>query len=689
MRNGKDNNLNDFIQHDNKIKWNFDCYGDTEGWLVPERMKGTVMGGALCIKIDYPERVSEEANQRERNQIYPGKCLEIVSPKGLNLSLSKAKTIKMRILNLSPETDGVVSWTHLEQPDRDAGIKRFFMTPYSKEWQEIVCSINEGDCSDTIDQIHIAFGLLGCRGDIIIDWIAVTDDEKCIVKNHPDINSSELVPIIELDEIKQSDFKMAFDILDECLVTDVPVKGFSYPFIAPGGCYGPCWWQLDTSLALCGAKWVNQKFAEDVIRGFIDVQKQNPDGRIDLWGGSPIRGSVGDISSLPKYIEVAYDIVRRSENFDFWIEAYGSMRKYLDWWLSPVKRDKETGLVTGVFEESFGVFNWKPQTIAQVDLNVEVAAGSYCVSEMAERLGYGNDKVKYRNIFLQLKNAINNYLWDDERGAYYSYDVKQKILQHELICSTFDVFRLGIAPPERVEILIAKLLEPDLFNWSTYPLTSVAKTDKTYVEAVGPYDGRAWNGDIWTLRNVAVIKGLEDIGRYDLASELAWRTIKIFNANYAEFLKPSNGEGHGVSRYAWTASQYIETVIEHIFGIDYDGQKRLIRITSNIPKELFGKNIALNNVILPINGGIRLNLAITETNGDFTSIAVKAIGNMGGHFLEIALPYMGKIVEVEDVNNGQKLLLIEKIRNCNKLYSIKIPMNNKIDLRFKGGCSNE
>ena len=36
-------------------------------------------------------------------------------------------------------------------------------------------------------------------------------------------------------------------------------------------------------------------------------------------------------------------------------------------------------------------------------------------------------------------------------------------------------------------------------------------------------------GNVFTFRNLPIIAGLEDCGRHDLASELAWMTIKAFN----------------------------------------------------------------------------------------------------------------------------------------------------------------
>ena len=95
-------------------------------------------------------------------------------------------------------------------------------------------------------------------------------------------------------------------------------------------------------------------------------------------------------------------------------------------------------------------------------------------------------------------------------------------------------------------------------------------TDKDYVEKTGRYDARVFFGNVITFRNLPIIAGLEDCGRHDLASELAWMTIKAFNHNYWEYLVSSTGKGEGENRYSFSASQYIQAIIEHLFGVDYD-----------------------------------------------------------------------------------------------------------------------
>ncbi len=227
-----------------------------------------------------------------------------------------------------------------------------------------------------------------------------------------------------LPGISQQDFKDAFKVLDECIVTDVPLNGFNYPYMAPGGAYGSNWWQLDGSLNVAGAKWTNQKFTEDIIRGFAEVQAQNPDGRIDLWGGSTTRGQVADVSSLPRYFEAAYDVARRSNDSLLRNTIFESMKKYLGYWFSSAKRDKTTGLITGVFEESFSNIPEEVGSLAPIDLNVAVAVGCYNTSRIAAYLGKAREADRYLNDFKQL--SIRYQSIPVERG-------RQRLLQ--LLCS--------------------------------------------------------------------------------------------------------------------------------------------------------------------------------------------------------------------------------------------------------------
>ncbi len=404
------------------------------------------------------------------------------------------------------------------------------------------------------------------------------------------------IPVIEFPGIAQEDFNDAFNVLNECVVK-APGYGFPYPFIAPGGHYGGCWWQLDASISLHATKWINQGFSENMLRGFIAVQK--PDGRIPLYGHDKVP-DYPTCSSLPKLFQAAYAVLKHSGDNTLLKTVYPMLYRYWSWWFSDARRDAATGLITGIFEESFPPIENRLKTTAQVDLNVELATACQYMAELASRLGLQNDKKRFLNSRLQLVGAINRYMWNEKLSGYTSFDVIHKSPDSTFIVSAFDPLVSNIAPYDRAVRMVQQLTNDQYFNWHTRPLTSVAKTASIYNETTGAYNGApAWSGSIWSLRNYVAVQGLEDVGRYDLAAYLALKTVRSFNKNYYEFLKPSDGSGHGVKRYAWSAAQYIQLLVEDIFGINYNRFTGEIQIIPNLCASLKNEKIALRNLKLP------------------------------------------------------------------------------------------
>lgn len=669
-------------------EWTFDRWNDREGWTVPPQLTGAVHGGSMWLTLRAP--LKPEETGAVLKQTYPESPLRMDSPAGLNIPAAGARKVCLRILNRSGETDGLVWWRTTDAPNKDAGVARFTMKPYAHEWQDVVCHV-DGRWKGTIDRIAVCPGTMFRRGEVWIDRIAITDAPARSAVPRPDVCSERVVPRVILPGISQKDFREAFKVLDECLVVDVPAAGFEHPFMGPGGAYGENWWQLDTSLNLAGAKWVNQEFAEGVIRGFIGVQSQNPDGRIDLWGGAPARGEPADLSSLPRYFEVAYDIARRSGDTTLRERICHSMRAYLDWWLSPVKRDRKTGLITAIAEETFSEGNstspiigpLTPQRTATMDLNVAVIVGCRNTADLARRLGRVCDADRYDRLLKELREAVERYMWDDARGIYCGYDVVKGDRLPGFLCTTFDAFLLDEPRPDRTARLLGKLTDPSLFNWGKVCLTSVARTDPGYVEATGSYTPRAWFGNVWTMRNMPVIAGLERIGRHDLAAELAWRTVCVFNRNWTEYVKTSDGSGQGVARYGWSASQYIQSVIEHLFGVDYDRMKTRLLVFPHIPKELAGKSITLERLALPTGSDTRLtmNIAPHPAGGQRISVVLDGAIPTGTTEIWTAAPN-SVLPTATDLATGKQLPIIRETRVPGAI-GVRIPTQRSTEILWK------
>lgn len=479
------------------------------------------------------------------------------------------------------------------------------------------------------------------------------------------INDRDVIPKISFPGISQADFNDAFNVLRECLVTEEPRFGFSQPFIAPGGHYGGCWWQLDASLSLHATKWVDQRFSENMLRGFSSVQKD--DGRIPLYGHDKVP-NYPVCSSLPKLFQAADAVLKQSEDAELKLSVYTMLRSYLEWWFSDARRDVETGLITGVFEESFPPVENQLKVVAQVDLNVEMVLACHIVAALAKDLGRAEDYDRYTTYQMELRSAINRYMWDEAKGAYYAYHVKDKKRDSILICYTFDPLRMHIAPRERISRMVDMLTDDTHFNWSKYAVTSVAKTAPIYTETKGAYDGApAWSGSVWSLRNEVIIQGLEDIGRYDLSAYLALKTVRMFNNNYTEFVNPTDGSGHGVQRYAWSAAQYIQILVEKIFGVDFDQRKKTIRIRPNLDTSLVGETISLERLLLP--NGNRLDLHI-DYEATFTRITYSVSGERDDMDIVVGIPEKSN-ARVRVINaDGKRMKAKRSNRHHTAIYEV-------------------
>lgn len=412
--------------------------------------------------------------------------------------------------------------------------------------------------------------------------------------------------------ISQETFEDAFAVLEECKAA--PVLGFRYPFMGPGGQYGNCWWERDTALTLNGYTWLDNAFSRDALLNFTFVQKEN--GRIPLWGHDTVGNYDKELSAVPVIFDTAFRICRRTNDREYIESIYKMLKAYFAWWMSPAKRDGRTGLVCAIFEES-DPSDYKDQlTYAPVDLNVQVCYGALIISEIAKHLGRAGEAAKYIDQYNELKDIINRYLWDSEDGFYYTLNVKEdRLMKNRPYNAAFDTFRACIVPEERRQRLLEVLKDNSKYGYyNKYGITTAPFDSPEFCETTGVYKGwTSWSGNIWTFRNEIIAKGLKDCGLKEEAAHIAYQTVMTFNGNYAEFVNPSTGGGHGVKRYGWSASEYVELLIEVIFGIDYCAWNDKLTVDPCIPRELYGETISVSDIELTDGRKACVTIKCSET----------------------------------------------------------------------------
>jgi hypothetical protein len=251
------------------------------------------------------------------------------------------------------------------------------------------------------------------------------------------------------------------------------------------------------------------------------------------------------------------------------------------------------------------------------------------------------------------------------------------------------MFRLNMARPSQREKLIQKLVDPELFCWDKVPLTTAARTHPNFTDDA-PSCGAGWFGMVWTMRNLPIVDGLTDIGRYDLAAHLAWKTIKYFSGNYHEFISPITGQSEGgTPRYCWSASLYIQAIIEYLFGVDYDIAEKRLRIMPLIPDDLAGEKLSLEKLILPTGGDTRLAIFIAA-NQEERLISVEIHGDVVEEMNIEVLQAQAKRKPLPDVIEGPESTDYEIVKRANyskvegleTVVGVQTPMRKRLKVRF-------
>lgn len=411
-------------------------------------------------------------------------------------------------------------------------------------------------------------------------------------------------------------FDEACAVLDACRLGPMPEKRLPFPSFSPGGYYHGDIWQLDFSLALLGERWLSEKSAEQMFLNYESFQRE--DGWIPLYSASDrlpdaphiSKQKVG-VSSLPRIFATGTALARRSLSPEFTLRCRRILDSCFRWWVDR-RFDREIGLFSAVFEETFPPWPGRAGEWFPSDLNVELACACERMAELAENSGRHEEYEFYTAFRRDLVRAVNRRLWDDGRCAFAAWNRPEKCFGENIYVSTFAPLRGAVASAEHRSRLLALLLDETRFNWGRCPLTSADRLSPCFTIVRGHYNGNpAWEGDVWLPPDEVAVRGLIDSGFPGPAAQLLWKSLSIFDRKFDEFLTPDSGEGQGAKQYAWTAALWIDLLLGTLFGIEIGTSEAgsTVEIKPLIPPELEGKTAQLERLLLP--DGRRLDVEIS------------------------------------------------------------------------------
>ncbi len=196
-----------------------------------------------------------------------------------------------------------------------------------------------------------------------------------------------------------------------------------------------------------------------------------------------------------------------------------------------------------------------PLQVIDVLFNSILSRANADLAAIAEIIG--EDPSQARTWRERTVAAINDRLWDDDAGAYFSYDrVAGKPLKDDTI-ATFHTLYGGVAPADRAQ----RLIEQHLLNPEEYLPRSGFNVPTTAMNSPWFNPENYWLGPVWVNTNWMLLHGLEEYGRADLADQLRLTTLGLVQrAGFREYFNPLTGEGYGTDSFGWTAALSIDLV---------------------------------------------------------------------------------------------------------------------------------
>lgn len=360
-----------------------------------------------------------------------------------------------------------------------------------------------------------------------------------------------------------------------------PCGSIKHPFIVPGSqSYNNCLWDWDswlTDIAVSQIMLDNQidndffiEYEKGSILNFLEHEFSN--GAIPIVITSDFArdkfNTEGNIHKPCLAQHIAFIIKKTGESE--WIRPYiCGLEKFISYYREHCMH-KETGLYYWITDEMIGVDNdpctfYRPdKSSASIYLNCLMYKELMAMSYIFQKLKLDDEKyIKSAN---NIKNAINEHLWDERNGFYYSADINLRpidikenlhsgaprhwhcLIQRIDVWSGIMAMWAGIATKEQAERMVYENVMNQNTFWARYGICTLSKLEKMYcIKKTG--NPSCWLGPIWGISNWMCFKGLMDYGFGKPARELAKKTIILFGRDIQkcgemhEYYHPDTGEG--------------------------------------------------------------------------------------------------------------------------------------------------
>lgn len=334
-------------------------------------------------------------------------------------------------------------------------------------------------------------------------------------------------------------YKLSNQILAATLMTNVvyPIyKHGEYIIHHTPGKRWDCLYTWDSGFIGLGMNEIAPKFAEYILDTYLS-EEDNKDYAF-LHHGSPV----------PVQIYQLYEMLQKSKNKEQLLSYYSRMRLYYLYLAGKIRGSTTGKFKSGLLSTYYYFYSTSgmddyPAQVAMMKQNLrdkaapvistsQVIRFGKILSILAEKLGKDEDKAEYQEDTERLTAALNKYSWDEDSG-YYSYvlhDEKGEPTEKFVTAEKENLNKGldGIYPiiagvcNENQKAKILSHLTKESEMHTPFGISAVDKSASYY--KVNGY----WNGNIWFPHQWFIWKSMLDIGRADIAKDIAHLALDIW-----------------------------------------------------------------------------------------------------------------------------------------------------------------
>ncbi len=295
-------------------------------------------------------------------------------------------------------------------------------------------------------------------------------------------------------------------------------------------------------------------FAKASIRLF--AQALRPDGLLEMCPPTCYHIPIPFFTAA--FLTQLYEYVEHSEDLDFAVEVLPVAKKVADAFL--VRTENQYGLIPA-YSKAWNFSEWNDyldgcdqnptDPIYHGPLSAFVSHGVRCLSKIYEKLGETENAEYYKNCHLKLNESLNEFLWDEWKGAYATYIRESGIkynyaeLTNSLICYA------DAAPLDRLERIQELLTNKNSGLWeitlshSIFKYETLMKNPKKYARFVFNKIAEEW-GHMLYNNATAFWETIDGASAFDNGGSLChgWSAVPIYF--YHKYALNMSGEDTGL-----------------------------------------------------------------------------------------------------------------------------------------------